>query len=122
MAVSKESSGEFDDFDEEDFDDEFDDDFEEELDDEYELADLEEVTEEDLAEDENADIGFGDFVDEDEEGAAEPAIPEETAAEEAEPAPKKKGKGKVKAVEPDDRLSALEEMLAERLPKIELPD
>ena len=29
---------------------------------------------------------------------------------------------RLKAVEPDDRLSDLEEMLAERLPKIELPD
>ena len=43
---------EFDDFDEEDFDDEFDDDFEEELEDEYELSEFEELTEEDLAEDE----------------------------------------------------------------------
>jgi hypothetical protein len=102
MAANSESSGEFDDFDEEDFDDEFDDDFEEELDDEYELADLEEVTEEDLAEDESSDIGFGDFVDEDEEGAAEPAVPEEPATEEVEPAPKKKSKGKTKAAQPDD--------------------
>jgi hypothetical protein len=64
--VSEEDS--FDDFDEEDFDDEFDDDFEEELDDEYELADLEEVTDDDLVDDdEGLDEFGGDFVDEDEE-------------------------------------------------------
>src|SRR6186997_3412893 len=64
---------EFDDFDEEDFDDEFDDDFEEELEDEYELSEFEELTEEDLAEDEEeADVtALGDFVDED----AEPEEP-----------------------------------------------
>ena len=48
-------AGEFDDFDEEDFDDEFDDDFEEELEDEYDLSEFADVTEEDLAEDEEAD-------------------------------------------------------------------
>jgi hypothetical protein len=93
---------EFDEFDEEDFDDEFDDDFEEELEDEYELSEFEELTEEDLAEDEEADVTtMGDFVDEDAE-PEEPALePEEGAAAEAgEEGPsdkkkkKKKGKGK----------------------------
>ena len=56
---------ELDDFDEEDFDDEFDDDFEEELEDEYELAEFTDVTDDDLAEDEDADVtAMGDFVDE----------------------------------------------------------
>jgi hypothetical protein len=74
-AAKSEPASQFDDFDEEDFDDEFDDDFEEELEDEYELAEFGELTEEDLAEDEEADVtALGDFVDED-------AEPEETAAE-----------------------------------------
>src|SRR5829696_3988479 len=47
---------EFEDFDEEDFDDEFDDDFEEELEDEYELSEFTDVTEDELAEDEEADV------------------------------------------------------------------
>jgi hypothetical protein len=66
-----------DDFDEEDFDDEFDDDFEEELEDEYELSEFEDVTEDDLAEDDD-DIGTlgGDFVDEDAEPEEAPAVEE----------------------------------------------
>ena len=91
------AGGDVDDFDEDDFDDEFDDDFEEELEDEYDLADLEEVSDEDLtADDVEIPIG-GDFVDEDEE-AEEPVVPEDpdaapAAAEEEKP---KKGKGKTK--------------------------
>lgn len=89
-------AGDVDDFDEDDFDDEFDDDFEEELEDEYDLADLEEVSDEDLtADDVEIPIG-GDFVDEDEE-PEEPVVPEDpdapAAAEEEKP---KKGKGKAK--------------------------
>jgi len=86
LTMVGEDDSDFDDFDEEDFDDEFDDDFEEELDDEYELADLEEVTDDDLADDgEGLDEFGGDFVDEDEE--VEPAP-------EAEDQEKGKGKGK----------------------------
>lgn len=90
-------AGEFDDFDEEDFDDEFDDDFEEELEDEYELSEFGELTEEDLAEDEEADVvAIGDFVDEDAE-PEEPAVgAEEGAAAGEEGAGKKKKKGKGK--------------------------
>lgn len=79
MAASSKTSEELEDFDAEDFDDEFDDDLEAELDDEYELIGAEEVTEEDLAEDEDADIVMGEFADEDEEGAAEPIIADESA-------------------------------------------
>lgn len=92
----EDEAGEVDDFDEDDFDDEFDDDFEEELEDEYDLADLEEVNDEDLAED-DADLPIGgDFVDEDEE-PEEPALPEDPDAPAAEEEEKpKKGKGKAK--------------------------
>jgi len=76
----KTEEADLDDFDEEDFDDEFDDDFEEELDDEYDLLDAA-VTEEDLAEDDEADLKSGGvFVDDDEDGESpgkEPAEPEE---------------------------------------------
>lgn len=101
------SEGDLDDFDEEDFDDEFDDDFEEELEDEYELSEFEELTDEDLIEeDDDADLGVlgGDFVDED-------AEPEEAplAEEGEEPAPpdekgkaKSKGKGKAKPADDED--------------------
>ena len=89
-------AGEFDDFDEEDFDDEFDDDFEEELEDEYELSEFGELTEEDLAEDEEADVvAIGDFVDEDAE-PEEPALEAEEPAAEEEGGGKKKKKGKGK--------------------------
>jgi hypothetical protein len=92
--------GDMDDFDEEDFDDEFDDDFEEELEDEYELSEFEDVTEDDLIEDDD-DLGTlgGDFVDED-------AEPEEAPAAESEEEPaadaKKGKKGKAKADNKDD--------------------
>src|SRR5262245_49686855 len=73
-------AGEFDDFDEEDFDDEFDDDFEEELEDEYDLSEFADVTEEDLAEDDEADVAvLGDFVDEDAEPEEPPVVEEEGA-------------------------------------------
>ena len=76
-ADEKNDGAEQDDFDEEDFDDEFDDDFEEELDDEYDLLDAE-VTEEDLADDDDADIKIGgDFVDEDDEDAPPKGEPSE---------------------------------------------
>ena len=97
VMADEEEAGEVDDFDEDDFDDEFDDDFEEELEDEYDLADLEEVSDDDLAADDvEIPIG-GDFVDEDED-AEEPAVPEDpdaapAAAEDEKP---KKGKGKAK--------------------------
>lgn len=98
--------GEFDDFDEEDFDDEFDDDFEEELEDEYELSEFGELTEEDLADDEEAEtVPMGDFIDEDAE-PEEPAVEAEEPAAEAEEEPagkkKKKGKGKAKRDEEDE--------------------
>jgi len=81
-------AGELDDFDEEDFDDEFDDDFEEELEDEYDLSEFGEVTEDDLADDEEADVtAIGDFVDED-------AEPEEPVVEDAEAVEPKEEKGK----------------------------
>ena len=70
-----------DDFDEEDFDDEFDDDFEEELEDEYELSEFEDVTEEDLVEDDDLDTLGGDFVDEDAEPEEPPVADEEGAVE-----------------------------------------
>lgn len=91
LVVAADEDAEFDDFDEEDFDDEFDDDFEEELDDEYELADLEEVTDDDLADDDDGLDEFGgDFVDEDEE--AEPAAGPDAEEEAPEGGKKKKGK------------------------------
>ena len=98
-------AGEFNDFDEEDFDDEFDDDFEEELEDEYELSEFEELTEEDLADDEDADVTtLGDFVDEDAEPEEEPVAPvEDEAAPEATGKGKKK-RGKAKAEKDDDDL------------------
>jgi hypothetical protein len=94
-------AGEFDDFDEEDFDDEFDDDFEEELEDEYELSEFEELTEEDLADDEEADVtALGDFVDEDAEPEEEPVAPVEEGAAEPEATGKgKKKRGKAKGKE-----------------------
>lgn len=109
MAGDEDEAGEIDDFDEEDFDDEFDDDFEEELEDEYDLADLEEVSDEDLADDDAALPIGGDFVDEDEE-PEEPVVPEDPeapAAEEEKPGKGKgkakgKGKGKAKDEEEDD--------------------
>ena len=63
-AKGDRAAGGVEDFDEEDFDDEFDDDFEEELEDEYDLSEFGELTEEDLAEDEEeADVtAIGDFV------------------------------------------------------------
>src|SRR4029079_16035196 len=77
-AKGESPAGEVDDFDEEDFDDEFDDDFEEELEDEYELSEFEELTDDDLAEDEEADVtALGDFVDEDAEPEEEPVVEEE---------------------------------------------
>jgi hypothetical protein len=96
LAADEEDAPEVDDFDEDDFDDEFDDDFEEELEDEYDLADLEEVSDEDLAED-DAELPIGgDFVDEDEE-PEEPALPEDPDAPAAEEDDKSKGKkGKAK--------------------------
>jgi hypothetical protein len=100
LIMAADDDSEFDDFDEEDFDDEFDDDFEEELDDEYELADLEEVTDDDLADDDDGLDEFGgDFVDEDEE--AEPAAEPEVAEEEPEGGAKKK-KGKASPAQGDD--------------------
>jgi hypothetical protein len=98
-------AGEFDDFDEEDFDDEFDDDFEEELEDEYELSEFEELTDDDLAEDEVADVTvLGDFVDEDAEPEEEPLVAEDEATEEAPEAggKGKKKKGKAKAGKDED--------------------
>jgi hypothetical protein len=95
MGTDEEEAGEIDDFDEEDFDDEFDDDFEEELEDEYDLADLEEVSDDDLIEDDVALPIGGDFVDEDEE-PEEPALPEDPDAAPAEEEEKSKGKGKAK--------------------------
>jgi hypothetical protein len=91
-----------DDFDEEDFDDEFDDDFEEELEDEYELSEFEDVTEDDLAEEED-DIGTlgGDFVDEDAEPEEAP-VPEEEGEETAEEKKPKKGKAKPAKEEDED--------------------
>jgi hypothetical protein len=90
-------AGEFDDFDEEDFDDEFDDDFEEELEDEYELSEFGELTEEDLAEDEEVDVvPIGDFVDEDAEPEEPVLEPEEEPAAEEEGAGKKKKPAKKK--------------------------
>src|SRR6267142_5429088 len=75
-------AGEYDDFDEEDFDDEFDDDFEEELEDEYELSEFEELTDDDLADDADADVAeIGDFVDEDAE-PEEPVVEEAAAGDE----------------------------------------
>ncbi|WP_425614933.1 hypothetical protein NA78x_004817 [Anatilimnocola sp. NA78] len=106
VMADEEEAGEIDDFDEEDFDDEFDDDFEEELEDEYDLADLEEVSDEDLVEDDvELPIG-GDFVDEDEE-PEEPVLPEDpdaAPAEEEKPKGKgkAKGKGKGKAKDEDE--------------------
>ena len=85
-----------DDYEEDDFDDEFDDDFEEELEDEYELSEFEDVTEDDLIEDEDEDLGKlgGDFVDEDAE-PEEPPVGEgdeaDGPAESEKPAKKKKG-------------------------------
>jgi len=100
VMADEEEAGEVDDFDEDDFDDEFDDDFEEELEDEYDLADLEEVSDEDLAEEEvELPIG-GDFVDEDEE--PEPAVAEDPEAPAAEEEKPKKGKGKAKGKKKDD--------------------
>src|SRR5438874_7014308 len=88
-----ERPAELDDFEEEDFDDEFDDDFEEELEDEYELSEFEELTDDDLAEDEEADVtALGDFVDEDAEPEEEPAVDGEAAEEEADAGGKKKKK------------------------------
>ena len=99
------SPSEFDNFDEEDFDDEFDDDFEEELEDEYELSEFGELTEEDLAEDDDAeDVPIGDFVDEDAE-PEEPALEaEEEPAEEEESGGKKKKKAKGKGTKRDANL------------------
>jgi hypothetical protein len=92
-AKGESSAGDFGDFDEEDFDDEFDDDFEEELEDEYELSEFEELTDDDLADDDDADVTqMGDFVDEDDE-AEEPT--EEGGA-------KAKGKDAVKKDEDDE--------------------
>ena len=96
-------AGEFDDFDEEDFDDEFDDDFEEELEDEYELSEFEELTEDDLADDEEADVTtLGDFVDEDAEPEEEPVAPAEPEAQPEAGAKGKKKKGKAKKGEADE--------------------
>src|SRR6478736_1100422 len=74
----------------------FDEDFEEELEDEYELSEFTDVTDDDLAEDEEADVtAMGDFVDEDAEPEEEPAPEGEEGAEEEEGGKKKKGdKGK----------------------------
>jgi hypothetical protein len=86
-------AGELDDFDEEDFDDEFDDDFEEELEDEYELSEFGELTEDDLADEEEADVtAIGDFVDEDAE-PDEPLLEDAGAAAEPEDEKTKSGKG-----------------------------
>jgi len=98
------SAGELDDFDEEDFDDEFDDDFEEELEDEYELSEFGELTEEDLADEEEADVtAIGDFVDEDAE-PEEPLVDPEAIepAEEKGKAGKGAKKSKKKAAKDDD--------------------
>jgi hypothetical protein len=96
IMAAERDSGDLDDFDEDDFDDEFDDDFEEELEDEYELSEFEDVTEDDLAEDEDEDLGKlgGDFVDEDAEAEEAPAaVEEETPAPEAKK-PKKGARAK----------------------------
>src|SRR2546430_13636076 len=91
-AKGESPGGEVDDFDEEDFDDEFDDDFEEELEDEYELSEFEELTEEDLAAEEEADVtAMGDFVDEDAE-PEEPPVEEAQAAAEPDEGGKKSKK------------------------------
>jgi len=95
--------GELDDFDEEDFDDEFDDDFEEELEDEYELSEFGELTEDDLTEDEEADVtAMGDFVDEDAEPEEPPLEEAEGAEAETEEGGKKKKKSKKKAADDPD--------------------
>jgi hypothetical protein len=100
-AKGESSAAEFDEFDEEDFDDEFDDDFEEELEDEYELAEFEELTEDDLAADENADVtAMGDFVDEDAE--PEEAVVDEEEGEKKDDGAKKKGKNKDEELEEEE--------------------
>ncbi len=96
------SDGDLDDFDEDDFDDEFDDDFEEELEDEYELSEFEDVTEDDLVEDDD-ELGTlgGDFVDEDAEPEEAPAA-EEAEAPPAETKKPKKGARTKPADDEDD--------------------
>ncbi len=100
-VVAADNDTDLDDFDEDDFDDEFDDDFEEELEDEYELSEFEDVTEDDLAEDDDIGKLGGDFVDED-------AEPEETPAAADEEAPaadgKKPKKGKAKPAADEEEL------------------
>lgn len=102
-SVMTADKDDLDDFDEEDFDDEFDDDFEEELEDEYELSEFEDVTEDDLVEEEE-DLGKlgGDFVDEDAEPEEAPVPEEEGAEEAAEEKKPKKGKGKPAKEEDED--------------------
>jgi hypothetical protein len=97
------NTGDMDDFDEEDFDDEFDDDFEEELEDEYELSEFEDVSDEDLIE-EDDDLGVlgGDFVDEDAEPEEAPAEEGPAAADADEPPAKGKKKKKPAKSEEDE--------------------